>query len=80
MPAPEYTSTAVITPDEDGLYVVSFPAFPDLATYGETPEETRAMAADCLRCYLEGLRKEGAPLAASEHPEAMRTGITLRLA
>jgi predicted RNase H-like HicB family nuclease len=79
--AHEYTFTAVITRDEeDGVYLVSFPAFPDLATYGETVEEARAMAADCLRCHLEGLKKHGVPLPESEHQEPTRTSITLQLA
>jgi predicted RNase H-like HicB family nuclease len=78
--AHEYTFTAVIRRDEDGVYLVSFPAFPDLATYGETVEDARAMAADCLRCYLEGLKKHGMPLPESEHQEPTRTSITLQLA
>ncbi|MDF2780829.1 MAG: HicB like antitoxin of bacterial toxin-antitoxin system [Geminicoccaceae bacterium] len=46
--------TAVIEPDEtDGGYLVTFPAIPDLATQGETLDEARRMAEDCLRGYLE---------------------------
>jgi predicted RNase H-like HicB family nuclease len=57
--------TAVIEPDEaDGGYVVTFPAIPDLATQGETLEEARRMAEDCLRGYLEVLRETGRPLPA----------------
>ena len=45
-----HTFTAVIEPDEEeGGYVVTFPAIPDLATQGETIEEARLMAEDCLR-------------------------------
>jgi len=55
--------TAVIEPDEaDGGYVVTFPAIPHLATQGETLEEARRMAEDCLRGYLEVLRETGRPL------------------
>jgi antitoxin HicB len=58
-----HTFTAVIEPDEeDGGYVVTFPAIPDLATQGETVEEARLMAEDCLRGYLEVLRETGRPL------------------
>jgi antitoxin HicB len=57
--------TAVIEPDEDdGGYVVTFPAIPDLATQGETLEEARRMAEDCLRGYLEVLHETGRPLPA----------------
>lgn len=57
------TFTAVIEPDEEeGGYVVTFPAIPDLATQAETVEEARLMAEDCLRGYLEVLRETGRPL------------------
>ena len=56
----EYTFTTVFEPcAEEGGYVVTFPAIPDLATQGETLDDTRRMAEDCLRCYLEGRRKDG---------------------
>jgi len=54
--------TAVFEPAEEGGYIVTFPAIPGLATQGETVDEARAMAADCLRAYLESLRKDGEPL------------------
>ena len=57
--------TAVIEPDEaDGGYVVTFPAIPDLATQGETLDEARRMAEECLCGYLEVLRETGLPLPA----------------
>jgi antitoxin HicB len=58
--AATFTFTAVIEPDdEDGGFVVTFPAIPDLATQGETLEEAQQMAEDCLRGYLEVLRETG---------------------
>ncbi len=54
--------TAVFEPAEEGGYIVTFPAIPGLATQGETLDEARAMAADCLRAYLESLLKDGEPL------------------
>ena len=59
-----HTFTAVIEPDEDGGYVVTFPAIPDLATQGETLAEARLMAEECLRGYLEVLRETGRPMPA----------------
>jgi antitoxin HicB len=57
--------TAVIEPDEaDGGYVVTFPAIPDLATQGETLEEARRMAEECLSGYLAVLRETCRPLPA----------------
>jgi predicted RNase H-like HicB family nuclease len=61
--------TAVFEPAEEGGYIVTFPAIPDLATQGETLDEARAMAADCLRAYLESLQKDGEPLP-YEPPES----------
>ncbi len=58
----EYSYTAVFEPAEEGGYVVLFPAIPGLATQGETLDEAREMAADCLKAYLESLRMDGEPL------------------
>ena len=53
---------------------------PGLATQGETMDEARAMAADCLRAYLESLRKDGEPLP-HEAPEGPITErLTVELA
>lgn len=74
------TFTAVFEPAEEGGYVVTFPAIPNLATQGETVDEARAMAEDCLRCYLEGLALDGRPLPESEAArEAVREAITVDL-
>jgi antitoxin HicB len=64
------TFTAVFEPAEEGGYVVTYPAIPNLATQGETLDEARAMAEDCLRCYVEGLAADGRPLLAGEPPPA----------
>lgn len=77
------TFTAVIEPDEeDGGYVVTFPAIPDLATQGETLEEARLMAEDCLRGYLEVLRETGRPMPApgAATPSEHATVIELQIA
>jgi antitoxin HicB len=74
------TFTAVFEPAEEGGYVVTFPAIPNLATQGETLDEARAMAQDCLRCYLGGLSADGLPLPDGEAPrEAVREAITVDL-
>ena len=79
----EYTFTAVFEPAEEGGYVVTFPAIPNLATQGETLEEAREMAEDCLRCYLEGRQKDGLPLPEGEEHQAepvVRSGVRVKLA
>jgi predicted RNase H-like HicB family nuclease len=74
------TFTAVFEPAEEGGYVVTFPAIPNLATQGESLDEARTMAAGCLRCYLGGLAADGRPLPEGEAPrEAVREAITIDL-
>ncbi|HVF48684.1 MAG TPA: type II toxin-antitoxin system HicB family antitoxin [Pyrinomonadaceae bacterium] len=52
----------IMTPDEDGGYVVICPALPGLVTEGDTLQEARDMAADAIRGYLESLRMDGLPI------------------
>ena len=77
----EYTYAAVFEPAEEGGFVVSFPAFPGLATQGETLEEARAMAADLLAGYLELMRERGRLLPESDaNPSApIREPLTVKL-
>ena len=63
---------------EDGGYVVTFPALPDLATQGETIEEARWMAEDCLRGYLNAPRTSGRALPGSGTPVPSADRPTLR--
>ncbi len=62
----EYTYTAVFQPAEEGGYVVTFPALRGCITQGDTLEDARAMAADALTRYLEGLRKLDRPIPTGE--------------
>lgn len=58
----EVDYTVIFEPNENGGYTVSVPALPGLVTEGQTIEEARAMAEDAIRCYLEGLIKDGEPI------------------
>jgi len=52
--------TVFLFPDEDG-YQVILPHYPEVTTWGRTPEEAMAMAAECLELILEehaGTHKE----------------------
>ena len=71
--------TAVFEPAEEGGYVVTFPAIPGLATQGETLDEATAMAADCLRAYLESLALDGEapPYEAPELPPMRRITVAV---
>ena len=67
-----FNYTVVLTPDETGGYVVTCPSLPGLVTEGDTLAEARAMAADAILCYLEGLQKAGLP-APNDRPSTTRT-------
>ena len=47
---------------ENGWWLVRFPAIPEALTEGETEEEARANALDCVITALEGYMKAGKPL------------------
>src|ERR1700758_3998251 len=47
---------------ENGWWLVRFPGIPEALTEGETEEEARLCALDCLIAALEGYTKAGRPL------------------
>ena len=47
---------------ENGWWLVRFPGIPEALTEGETKEEARANARDCVIAALEGYMKAGRPL------------------
>jgi antitoxin HicB len=47
---------------ENGWWLVRFPAIPEALTEGETEEQARANARDCVIAALEGYMKAGKPL------------------
>ena len=47
---------------ENGWWLIRFPEIPEALTEGETEEEARANAADCVITALEGYMKAGRPL------------------
>jgi antitoxin HicB len=55
----EYRYSVIYEPQHEGGYQVVFPAIPEIVTHGDTLDEARKMAADALRCHLEGLAKDG---------------------
>lgn len=48
--------------EENGWWLVRFPGVPEALTEGETQEEARANAVDCVTAALEGYMKAGKPL------------------
>lgn len=52
----------VLQRQENGWWLVRFPGIPEALTEGETQEEARANALDCVLAALEGYIKAGKPL------------------
>jgi antitoxin HicB len=51
-----------LEPEDNGWWLVRFPAIPEALTEGKTQEEARANAVDCVIAALEGYMKAGKPL------------------
>jgi len=60
--------TVYFEPQLDGTYNVVFPGIPEIVTFGRSLDEARRMAADALRCHLEGLLKDGVALPQEKSP------------
>jgi predicted RNase H-like HicB family nuclease len=63
-----YTYTVHLEPTEEGGYVVTVPALPGCITQGETYGEAMAMAEDCIRGFVEALKKAGQPIPREADP------------
>jgi predicted RNase H-like HicB family nuclease len=67
-----YQYALLLHPDADGGFAVSVPAFPEIATQGETVEEAIAMAKDAIQLYLDYLKERGEPIPVeAAHPQAI---------
>ena len=73
-----YEYTVVFEPAEEGGYVVTVPALPGLHTEGDTFEEAQAMAADAIRCYIQGCILDGEEVPV-EHGHAITQRIPVQL-
>ena len=49
----------VLTPDDNGTFLVTFPDVPGAVTFGETEEEALTRAVDALLTVFDGLVREG---------------------
>jgi antitoxin HicB len=54
---------------ENGWWLVRFPEIPEALTEGETEEEARANASDCVVTALEGYTKAGRPIPRPSQPD-----------
>jgi antitoxin HicB len=62
---------------KNGWWLVRFPGIPEALTEGETEEEARTNAFDCLIAALEGYMKAGRPLPRRGAPQSRRNRVAL---
>ncbi len=70
----EYTYTVLYEHFEDegrDGYNVVVPALPGCVTWGRTLEEAKEMARDAIRCYIDGLLKDGEPVPSDNSETVM---------
>ena len=71
-----YKYTAVFIPEsgEDDVYNVTFPSFPEIATFGESKEEARFMAQDALELVILSRLEEGEIIPSEKKPSKLPKG------
>src|SRR5262249_17885345 len=62
---------------ENGWWLVRFPGIPEAMTEGETQDEARSNAVDCVIAALEGYMKAGKPLPPEGTAPSRRNRATL---
>ncbi len=67
----------MLEPQENGWWLVRFPGIPEALTEGETEQEARANAVDCLVTALAGYMKAGRPLPRSRAGHAGKNRAVL---
>jgi antitoxin HicB len=75
MMAVGYTFT--LEREANGWWLVRFPEIPEALTEGETEEEARTNAIDCVITALEGYMKAGRPIPRSSAPSPERDRAVL---
>lgn len=66
----------VLTPDDNGTILVTFPDFPEAATFGDDREEAIARAADALETVIDAYIKDRQTVPA---PSATKADATVAL-
>ena len=51
--------SVILTPEPEGGFTITLPAFPEYVGYGETEEEALALAREGIAFELERLREAG---------------------
>ena len=70
-----YEYTVFFEANENGAYTVTVPTLPGLVTEGRNLEHARKMAADAIRCYIEGLRKAKQPVPIEKETAQLKLSV-----
>lgn len=71
------TYRAILSKDDNGTILVSFPDFPEAHTFGETKEEALARAEDALATVFEAYIKARRPIPTPKAPGKRDVTFTL---
>jgi antitoxin HicB len=70
-----YTFTVVLEPAEEGGFVVTVPALPELGTQGDTYEEAMANVREAIELVVEDRLSRGEPIPADVKPQLVHVTI-----
>ncbi|MFM9941547.1 MAG: type II toxin-antitoxin system HicB family antitoxin [Hyphomicrobiaceae bacterium] len=75
MSAMPYTFTIVLEPAEEGGFIVTVPALPEVGTQGDTHEEAMANAREAIELVIEDRLARGEPIPTDVQPQLERITI-----
>jgi len=70
-----HTYTIILEPSEDGGFVVTVPALPEVGTQGNTRDEALANAREAIELVIDHRRARGEPLPADITPQVERVTV-----
>jgi predicted RNase H-like HicB family nuclease len=70
-----FTFTVVLEPAEEGGYVVTVPALPEVGTQGDTYDEAMSNAREAIELVIEDRLSRGEPIPADVEPQLGRITI-----
>lgn len=70
----KYTAIFILEKGKKGTYNVTFPAIPEIVTFGESLHEARYMAQDALELVILSLLEDGKTLPKDKTPRKLEKG------
>lgn len=75
MPSMNRTFTIILEPAEEGGFIVTVPALPEVGTQGDTRDEAMANAREAIELVIEHRLARGEPIPADIAPEVERVTV-----